>query len=92
MSNKKNNQSEDESNKAEEPKTAYNTVHIFDSFEEEAKHNARQRAAMSYDERMEQIEGLRKRVFNQYLQPDGSWPSISQKFKIMEPYTNEAGK
>jgi len=90
--NEKNSEPQSDQNKAEEPETAFKTVHIFDSFEDEAEYNAKQRAAMSYGERMQNIEKLRKRVFHQYLLPNGKWPSISKTFKIMDPYVSEIGK
>lgn len=84
--------SEEKPNKAEEPKTAFKTVRFFDSFEEENEDTAKQRAATSYDERMKNIETLRKRVFNEHLLANGKWPSISNTFKIMDPYVGKTGQ
>ncbi len=77
-----------------EPITAYKktnnkTIHIFSSFEEENEYVAKERAAQSYDKRMQNAETLRKLVFNKYLQPDGSWKPVERIFKIMKPYVNE---
>lgn len=92
MNSDENNTSESEQNKAEEPETAFKTVRVFRSFEEEEEYTAKQRAAMSHDERMKHVEGLRKRVFHQYLLSDGTWPSISDTFKIVDPYISDTGQ
>jgi|GEM_PF-911721 hypothetical protein len=92
MSKKENQDSKKKANKAEEPKTAFKTVRFFDSFEEENEDTAKQRAATSYDERMKNIETLRKRVFNEHLLANGKWPSISNTFKIMDPYVGKTGQ
>ena len=80
---------------AREPLIVYGIkkeIHFFSSFEEENEFTARQRASLSYDERMRNIEQLHKLVFSDYLLADGSWPPIAKVFKIMKPYTNEPGK
>lgn len=92
MSNNESSNSKSEPNKVHEPNTAFNTVKIFNSFEEEAEYTAKQRAAMSRDERMKNIEELRKRVFHQHLLASGKWPPVSKIFKIMDPYVSETGK
>ena len=82
-----------EPGKVEEPEVAYEkspdkTVRFFSSYEEENEYVAKQRAALSYEERMTYIEDLRKKVFTGYLMPDGRWKPIEKIFKIMSPYTN----
>ena len=74
-----------------EPAVTYEKRRIvfFNSFEEENEYTAKKRAEVPYDERMMNIEELRKRVFNKYLLPDNSWRSIKKVFKIMPPYTND---
>ena len=64
-------------------------IRFFNSFEEENEAVAKERVEIPYDKRLIYIEELRKRIFNNYLLPDGSWPSIKKVFKIMPPYTNE---
>lgn len=64
-------------------------VTFFSSFEEESEYTAKNRAETSYDLRMINIEILRKSIFHAFLLPDNTWPPISKKFKIMEPYSNE---
>ena len=77
--------------KVEEPVATYSvsmdkTIHFFSSHEEENEYVAKQRAALSYEERMTYIEDLRKKVFNSYLLPDGSWKPIEKIVEIMPPY------
>lgn len=64
-------------------------VLIFSSFEEENQWTAKERAKLSYNERMINAEKLRRLVYSEYLLPDGSWQPIEKKFKIMKPYVNE---
>ena len=80
-----------------EPQAAYGktmdkTIRFFSSFEEENEYVAKQNALLSYDQRMSNIEHLRKLVFSQYLLPNGSWAPVAKVFKIMKPYTNETGE
>lgn len=77
-----------------EPIAAYAEKRIvfFNSFEEENEYTAKKRAETPPDKRMLFIEQLRKSIFNKYLLPDGSWPSIKKVFKIMPPYTNDISK
>jgi hypothetical protein len=66
-----------------------NRIVFFSSFEEENEYTAMRRAGRSFDERMTQIETLRKWAFHKFLLTDNTWPPISKTFKIMPPYTNE---
>jgi hypothetical protein len=66
-----------------------NELKFFPSFEEENEYTAMQCAAKSFDDRMLEIETLRKRVFRKFLLPDNTWPPISKTFKILPPNTNE---
>jgi hypothetical protein len=92
MTKDRRNKTEPDKNKIREPKINFNTIRVFDSFEEADEFTARERASLSYDERLEHIEILRKQVFGQYLLEDDTWPPISKSFKIMKPYTNDTGK
>ena len=67
-------------------------ITFFSSFEEENEYTAMQRAGKSYDDRMTEIERLRKWAFHKFLMTDNTWPPISKTFKIMLPYTNETSK
>ena len=74
-----------------EPLASYGKRHIvfFNSFEEENRYVAKERAEIPHNKRMMYIEQLRKRVFNKYLLPNGLWSPIEKVFKIMPPYTND---
>lgn len=91
MTKKKTYKAKVKSIEVKEPMTAYSTRRIvfFNSFEEENEYVAKERAAIPHDKRMMYIEELRKRVFNNYLLPDGKWSPIEKVFKIMPPYTND---
>lgn len=77
--------------KVNESLAAYGDKRIafFNSFEEENEYVAKEKAKLSYDERMKNIEELHKLVFSQYLLPDGKWAPVAKVFKIMKPYTND---
>ncbi len=89
---KKQNKESEEQNRVEEPEAAYKTIKFFDSFEEMNEYDAKQRASLSHDECLEQVEELRRHVFHQYLLPNDYWPSVSKSFKIVEPYVNKTGQ
>lgn len=91
MDNEKEKSSDKKSERAEEPTTAYKTIRIFTSHEEAAEYEAKQSAELTYDERLKYVEELRKRVFYRFLLDDGTWASISEKFRIMKPYTHDTG-
>jgi len=80
-----------EQDKVNEPSTAFKTVRVFSSFEEAAEFEAKQSAGLSYHDRLKHVEELRKRVFHQYLQEDGTWPSISKSFQIMKSHPYDPG-
>ncbi len=67
------------------------SVAVFNSFEEMSQATAKENASLSYDQRMENLEFLRKQVYNKFLHPDGSWPVLEKVFKIMLPYVTKAG-
>lgn len=64
------------------------SIHFFSSFEDMAEHEAKQRAAFSYDERMAHAELLRRHVFNNNLSANGKWKPIAKVFKVMPPYVS----
>ena len=76
---------EDE-NKAEEPVVPYQTKKItfFNSIEEMNEDRYRMLAALTYEQRMENLEKLRKQVYHASLLPDGSWPLLSRKLTIIK--------
>ncbi len=91
MTNKKENPSKSDKGKVAEPSTAFKTVRVFSSFEEAAEFEAKQSAGLSYHDRLKHVEELRKRVFHQYLQEDGTWPPISKSFQIMKSHPYDPG-
>lgn len=80
-------------NKAAEPQTAYGKrIVFFKSFKKMGEYEAKERAALSHDDRMKHLEQLRKMVFSKRLLRSGKWQPVSKMFKIMPPYTNEPRK
>ena len=81
---------EDETkHKAEEPAAEYGKkrIMVFNSFEEENEYTQRQYAALSYEERMTNLETLRKRIFYKLLNADGNWSPLLRKLEIIKlPY------
>lgn len=82
--------------KVSEPEVKYSIVKnkdieftFFKSFESMDEFEAKQRASLSYDQRMIIAEQLRKQVYHAYLKPDGTWPDLAKVFKIMPPYTSD---
>lgn len=77
-------------NSVKEPEAAYQktgkkTIRFFSSFEDENEYTAKQRAELSYDDRMIYAEELRRVVFNRFLLPDGSWMPIAKILTMKEP-------
>ena len=86
MTKKPHNPKSPRKSKAKEPLADYGKhIVFFNSFEEEEEYTARQRAALSYDERMLQIEQLRKLAFSKFLLPDGTWPPVAKVFTKRKP-------
>lgn len=75
----------EEENKAEEPAVDYGKKRLtfFKSFEEENEYNYRQLALRSYEQRMSNLESLRKRIFYSALLADGNWPPLQRKLTII---------
>ena len=88
----KNKKKENKITKATEPQPHYGTtdankrIRIFSSFQEENEFVAKERAALSHNERMLNAEELRKSLYYNYLLENGTWPAIVNVFEIMPPY------
>lgn len=67
MSSDEKNTSESEQNKAEEPETAFKTVRVFRSFEEQEKAEIEWLASLSPEEHLQNTTALIKRVFAEDL-------------------------
>jgi hypothetical protein len=57
-------------------------IHIFTSFEEEKSFEAQKQATLTYRERLEQLEVLRKIIYKEYLLSDGSWKPLTKRITI----------
>ena len=77
----------DKLNKAEEPAVTYEkspkkTITFFNSFEEMEAHNYQYLASLSYEQRIRNLEKLRKQIFHKSLLPNGEWPLLKRTFTI----------
>ena len=60
------------------------TITFFKSFEEAETHGLKQMAAHTYEERLANLEILRKRTYSHLLLPNGHWPSIQRTITIVK--------
>jgi hypothetical protein len=67
MNNEENNNSKNDQNKAEEPRTAFKTIRFFNSFEEQEEDEIRWLASLSPEEHLRNTTSLIKRVFAEDL-------------------------
>jgi hypothetical protein len=67
MNEEKRNNSENDQNKAEEPETAFKTVRIFDSFEEQEKEELKWLASQTPEQHLQHATDLVKRMFDEDL-------------------------
>lgn len=67
MSSNKKNTSKNDQHKAEEPKVAFKTVRVFNSFEEQEKAEIEWLASLSPEEHLQNTTALIKRVFAEDL-------------------------
>ncbi len=67
MSTSKNNNSQNEQNKAEEPEVPFKAIRIFSSFEEQKKEEIKWLAAQSPEQHLQNATSLIKRVFTEDL-------------------------
>ena len=83
---------EDNKNKVEEPAVAYQptskkTITFFNNFEEMEEHGLKIMALQSYEQRLTNLELLRKQMFHQLLLPNKQYPSIKRVItKTILPY------
>jgi hypothetical protein len=80
---------EDDQNKVNEPGVEYSpagkstrTITFFKSFEEAELHGLRQMASHTYEERLANLEILRKRTYHHLLLPNGQWPPLKRIITI----------
>lgn len=65
------------------------TINVFNSFEEEAEFVALQSMNTSYEERLKNLEILRKQVYYNYLLPNGEWQAMKPTIIVLKPHTND---
>ncbi|MCW3127058.1 MAG: hypothetical protein JWO03_2716 [Bacteroidetes bacterium] len=57
-------------------------ITFFTSFEEAEEHGLHEMAKHSHEERLKNLEILRKRTHGHMLLPDGSWPPLKRIITI----------
>jgi hypothetical protein len=63
------------------------TITFFNSFEEMEEDRYKYLASLSYEQRLINLENLRKQIYHSLLLPDGTWPLLSRKLTIIKlPY------
>ena len=64
-------------------KSGSKKIQIFTSFEEEKSYEAKKQVSLTYNERLTQLECLRKIIYKEHLLPDGSWKPLVKKITIV---------
>ena len=75
----------EEDNKVTEPEVAYTSqkkITFFNSFDEAEEHGLREMAGHSYEERLRNLEAIRRRTYGHLLLPDGKWPPLKKVITI----------
>lgn len=78
----------EDKNNINEPDAVYSTapskkkITFFNSFDEAEEYGLKQMAAHSYEERLTNLEIIRKRTYSHLLLPDGSWPLLKRIITI----------
>lgn len=57
---------------------------FFNSFEEAEEHKLIEMASHSHEQRLENLEVLRRRIYGHLLLPDGSWPPLARVITIVK--------
>ena len=57
-------------------------ITFFNSFEEAEQYGLREMASHSYEQRLANLETIRKRTYSHLLLPDGSWPPLDKVIMI----------
>ena len=93
MSNKELKKGKARISKASEPKEDYGSknadkaIRFFSSFEEMEEYGRQRMADNTQEERLRNLEAMRKIFLRQYLLPDGNWPPLARVITIKEPKT-----
>jgi hypothetical protein len=72
-------------NKKNGPEVAYASekkITFFNSFAEAEEHGLRQMANHSYEERLRNLETIRRRTYGHLLLPNGNWPPLKKTITI----------
>ena len=81
---KKDNQSVNEPSAEYQKTSAKKSLLFFNSFEESKDYGRKQMAEHTYQERLRNLEIIRKRIYAEFLLPNGEWPPLSRTFKVIK--------
>ena len=81
---KKDNQSVNEPSAEYQKSAAKKSIRFFNSFEEAEDYGRKQMAGHTHEQRLQNLEILRKRIYAEYLLPNGEWPPLSRTFKVIK--------
>jgi hypothetical protein len=72
--------------KAEEPSVAYGSKRLtfFNSFDEAEEHSLKEMKGHTFEQRLANLEILRKRYFNSLLLPNGNWPPLKRIITVIK--------
>ena len=79
----------EEDNMVNEPDMAYTSqkkITFFNSFAEAEDHGLKEMANHSYEERLRNLETIRRRTYGHLLMPDGSWPPLKKTITIVKGF------
>ena len=79
----------EEDNMVNEPDMAYTSqkkITLFNSFAEAEDHGLKEMANHSYEERLRNLETIRRRTYGHLLMPDGSWPPLKKTITIVKGF------
>ncbi len=78
----------DDNNNINKPEAAYGAspsqkkIRFFNSFDEAEEYGLKEMARHSHEERLKNLEVLRRRTFNYLLLPNGKWPPLKRIITI----------
>ena len=77
----------EENENINEPEATYEAsskrkITFFNSFEEAEEHGLKEMAAHSYQQRLANLEIIRRRTYSHLLLPNGKWPPLEKIITI----------
>lgn len=83
LEEKNNSNQEDEKQHTYGSETTNKTIHFFSTFKEAEEYGYKEMASHTYLQRLNFLEILRKRIYNDKLTPDGKWFPLERTLTII---------